>query len=240
MCHHASVAAWHMLRFLEWAKSPLSVMRKISDTESITASRGDCKEGAEGTCGKAARRDMGGAASDGAVIIDIECPQRVLPPLAGERIMTFMWCVLSKVWAPPPPSPLTLSPPPSPPPTAEDPERGKDIDLVINQCKDLNGNPINFEEKRAEGEEAPFLKGARLEGAEFPFGAHLEGSILNGAHLEGSLLNGAHLEGSLISTEPIWKAQFSEEPIWKTQISNEPIWKAHVSTKPIWKAHIST
>ena len=43
--------------------------------------------------------------------------------------------------------PRAPSPPPSPP-EVEDAERGKHIDLVLNQRKDLDGNPIDLKVNR--------------------------------------------------------------------------------------------
>ena len=69
------------------------------------------------------------------------------------------------------------------------------IDLVLNQGKDLDGNPIDLTTKRAEGAKAPNLSNTRLEGADLG-SAHLEGAVLCEAHLEGAVLGGAHLEGA--------------------------------------------
>ena len=46
--------------------------------------------------------------------------------------------------------PRAPSPPPSPP-EVEDSDRRKHIDLVLNQGKDLDGNPIDLKAKPAEG-----------------------------------------------------------------------------------------
>ena len=92
--------------------------------------------------------------------------------------------------------PRAPSPPPSPP-EMEDADRGKHIDLVLNQGKDLDGNPIDLKAEPAEGAKQINLKGARLEGAELK-GAHLEGADLRGAQLEGAILVDAHLEGAML------------------------------------------
>ena len=97
--------------------------------------------------------------------------------LRGERHDVFMLLRTQTAQTLPPRAP---SPPPSPP-EVEDAERGKDIDLVLNQGKDLDGNPIDLKAP-ADVAKPANLKGARLEGANLK-GAHLEGAWLGEARL---------------------------------------------------------
>ena len=69
------------------------------------------------------------------------------------------------------------------------------FDLVINQGKDLDGNPIDLKAEPAEGAK-PQTSKVRGWRVRISTGAHLEGANLRDAHLEGAKLHGAHLEGA--------------------------------------------